>query len=322
MTKLNERAALAHMVIGPQRREKITDQNAHGLVLNHGMPLDRARKYAASFIEAADTVSIIRVGQVWARKEGQKLPGDSISELLGREPDETYTVDGFEGAMVHVGGQRFINVCLFNDLHLVAWPEEFDLSDEAPKPPQQPIAEDEEDDADEDVERFDPHSLWTMAHRSAEWSADKPTPYLPLLGDHYTAVNMYKPEFDPGYSNKLDIPAYLTEHLVDYRAGWPDWSAQSDGNWMFQFNELDGGCECDIAVSAYLGYWLWQRVRSDVVTEHGGTVDDYDVGFMWAPGMADLVLEVAPFADPEWEMPPDHRLALCDGQASLFGDAA
>jgi hypothetical protein len=320
MTKLDERAALAHMVIGPERREKLIDQNANGLSLNHGMPLDRARKYAESCFESADTVSIIRIGQVWSRKEGQKLPGDVISEMLGRDPGETYTVDGFEGEMVHVGEGRFINVCLFAGLHLVAWPESFTLDEEAPQPPQQPITEDDE--AEVDGERFDPHSLWTLTYRSGEWSREKPTPYLPLLGDHYTAVNMYKPELEPGYSNKLDIPAYLFEHLADYRAGWPDWSAQNDGEWIDHFNELDNGCECDVSVSAYLGHWLWQRLRSDFVSEHGGTVDDYDAGFMWAPGMADLVLEVAPFADPEWNIPADHPLAQCEGQDSLFATEA
>lgn len=314
----DERAALAHMVIGPERAEKILTQEADGIALRHGMRLDRARKYAQACFDEGLPETIIRVGQVWARRDGTTVPSDQILGLLGREAAESFTVEGFDGEMVHVGSGHYMNVMLFKVLWLVAWPETFTLDDDAPKPPGEPIQDDDEDADDDEGERFDPRQLWTMSYRSADWKREAPTPFLPLLGDHYTAVNIYKPELEPGYSNLLDVPAYLAEHLADYRAGWPDWLAQSTGEWVDHFNALDGGCECGIEVASYLGHWLWQRLRSDVVTEHGGTVDEYDCGFTWSPGMADVVLEVAPYADPEWDVPPDHPLALCDGQDSLF----
>jgi hypothetical protein len=321
MTALDERAALAHMVIGPERAEKITAQEADGIALKHGMPLDRARKYATSCFDTADTETIIRVGQVWARDhDGQRLPGDDLVKLLGREPDKTYTVHGFDGCMVDVGGGHLVNVMQFRSLWLVAWPESFTLDEEPPQAPATPIADGKEE-APSEEGRFDPHKLWTLSNRRASPDGKMP-PYLPLLGDHYTAVNIHKPQYEPAYSNVLDVPAYLAEHLADYRAGWDDWRTQSSGGFLDHFNEFDDGCECDIQVAAYLGHWLWQRFRSDVVREHGGTVDEFMVGFGWSPGMADVVLEVAPYADPEWEIPPDHPLALTDGQEALFGEVA
>jgi hypothetical protein len=319
MTTLDERAALAHMVIGADRREKILAQNADGLALANAMTAERARKYAEACFESADTVSIIRIGQVWARREGQKLPSDIMSAFFGRAPDETFTVHGFDGEMVDVGGGRHVNVCLFEHLWLVSWPEEFDLADEQPQPPRSPITEEDDTDSEEDGDRFDPRQLWVLAYRESEFGKRKSPCSIPILGAHYSSHNMHKPEYPPSYASALDVPAYLEEHLADYRAGYPDWLDQQEGdNWIDHFNELDGGPECELEVAAYMGHWLRQRVRSDVVTEYGGTVADYDVSFMWAPGNADLVLAVAPFADPEWEFPADHPLAQCEGQHFLF----
>jgi hypothetical protein len=310
---MTERARLALMVIGPERRERLISRYADGLVLTHGMSVNAARRYATELVDDADPGAVLRVGQTWTQRDGRSLPG---AELILSVREKSYTVAGFtDDGMVEVGdGALHLGAHLFTQMWLTAWPDTITLDDE-PQPPADPLPEPEDD--DEQGERLDPRNLWVMASRCREDGLPLGEG-LPLLAAHYRAVNWKKPEYEPSYGNALDVPAYLNEHLADYRAGWPDFRAQfKPGEWLDYFNGF-GGCEADIAVAAYLGRWLWQRVRSDVVAEYGGTVDGFDVMFPWAPYYADAVLEAAPYAHPEWRIPPDHRLAQCDGQDSLF----
>lgn len=325
----NDRAALADIVIGPERRTKLIERYADGLALKYGMSVEAARRYAGDVYESADPVMLLSVGQVWARREGKPLPSDTISDLLGRQRDDTFTVTGFEGYMVEVGKGRLTNSHAFADMWLVSWPEEYQLDDAQPAPPAEPIRQDlPESKTDDDGEpQFDPRAVWFLIHRTNEQGISTGEG-IPLLGRHYRAQNWKKPEYEPCYGNALNVVDYLAEHLTDYRAGWPEFTATRDirREWFGYFNELDdAGCECGIELAAYIGHWLWQRVRSDVVTEYGGTVDDYEVVQMWSPSKADVILAAAPYADPEWQIPADHPLSQCEGQESLLdllGDAA
>ncbi|MFF4417042.1 hypothetical protein ACFYY8_31360 [Streptosporangium sp. NPDC001559] len=317
MNTRSDRAELALMVIGPERRERLIVRYADGLSLRYGMAMEAARRYATGLVDDADPAAILAVGQVWSERDGHKPHG---LEFFRSDDDTSYEVSGFtDDGMVMVGdGSLHLGVDLFARMWLTAWPDTYTLVDE-PQPPsaESPQPDQEADESDAAEGRFDPRKLWVMVSRVREDGL----PFgegLPLLGTHYRAVNWKKPEYEPSYGNALDVPAYLAEHLADYRAGWPDFLSQFEaGDWLSYFNEL-GSCECDLEVAAYLGRWLWQRVRSDVVTEYGGTVADYDPMLPWAPHYADAVLEVAPYADPEWDIPVDHPLAQCDGQTSLL----
>lgn len=314
----SERAQLALMVIGPDRRERLIARYADRLSLTFGMTMPAARRYAQELVDDADPGAVLAIGQTWSQRDGKTIPG---SELIKSVREKSYTVAGFtDDGMVVVGdGKLHLGTHLFTSMWLTAWPDTCDL-DEEPQPPQEPLpAEDDGDNSDEG-DRLDPRNLWVMVSRCREDGLPIGEG-LPLLGVHYRAVNWKKPEYEPSYGNALDIPAYLDEHLADYRAGWSDFQAEfAGGDWLDYFNGF-GACETDLAVAAYLGRWLWQRVRSDVVTEYGGTVDGYDVMFPWAPYYADAVLDAAPYAHPEWEIPADHRLAQCEGQGSLFAAA-
>lgn len=317
-----ERAQLALMVIGPDRRERLITRCADRIAIAHGITADAARRYATDQVNDAIPHAILSVGQTWSQRDGQSLPS---AELSRSAQERAFTVAGFtDDGMVSVNdGKLHLGVHLFERMLLTAWPDTYTLIEE-PQPPQATLPPPEEettsDEDDEDEERFDPHQLWVMVHRAREDGLPIGEG-IPLLGDHYQAQNWKKPEYEPSYANALDVPAYLNEHLDDYRAGWPDFQAQykhSTDSWLSYFNHL-GACDCDAIVAAYLGRWLWQRIRADVVAEYGGTVDGYDVMFPWAPYYADAVLEAAPYAHPEWDIPTDHRLAQCDGQADLFG---
>jgi hypothetical protein len=306
------------MVIGPDRRERLIARYADGLSLRWGMTTGAARRYAAGLVDEAVPVAVLAVGQTWTQRDGEALPGGDLFRFAA---EKSYTVTGFtEEGLVSVGDGKFhMNPRLFANMWLTAWPDHHTLIDEpqapaAALPP--PEEEETRDEGTDDEGQFDPRNVWVTVSRADE---AKPVPdWLPLLGDDYRAVNWRKPEYPPSYGNALDVPAYLDKHLADYRAGWPDFRDQfKTESWLDYFNEM-GGCDCDIAVAAYLGQWLWQRVRSDVVAEYRGTVKDYDVMFMWGPYMADAVLEAAPYAHPEWEIPADHRLAQCEGQTSLM----
>lgn len=312
---MTERAQLALMVIGPERRERLIVRYADGLSLTHGMTTAAARRYAQELVDDAAPGAVLAIGQTWSQEDGKVIPG---SELIKSVREKSYTVAGFtDDGMVVVGdGTLHLGTHLFGGMWLTAWPDSYTLDDE-PEPPQAALPQPEEEEVHSDADRFDPRHLWVMVHRSSEDGLPIGEG-LPILGAHYKAVNWKKPEYEPSYGNALDILAYLDEHLADYREGWADFRAQYDGgNWLDYFNGL-GACEADLAVAAYLGRWLWQRVRSDVVHEYGGTVVDFDVMFAWAPYYADAVLEVAPYAHPGWEIPADHRLAQCDGQTGLF----
>jgi hypothetical protein len=323
MIKTEERAALARMVIGEERREQLIARYADRLVLKFGMRPGPARRYAEGLVDAAEPGAVLAAGQVWSKPDGVKTKGEELFRFLR---DKTYTIEGFgqpgpsNQIMVKVSEGGWYAVHVFERWWLTGWPEEHGV-DVKPQPPGAPLPDDTDppdDDTDEDREVYAPRSVWFMVNRVKDGLSVGEG--LPLLSAPYRACNWHKPEYDPSYGNALDVVAYLETHLADYRAGWPDYRAQwktRESVWA-AFNELDSGCECDIRVAAYLGYWLWQRVRSDVVTEYGGTVDDYDVMHMWGPSKADIILAAAPYADPEWEIPPDHPLAQCQGQTGLF----
>jgi hypothetical protein len=305
------------MVIGPDRRERLIVRYADRLSLAHGMTMVAARRYAQELVDDADPGAVLAVGQTWSQRDGGKIPG---SELIKSVREKSYTVAGFTGdGMVVVGdGNLHLGAHLFGRMWLTAWPDTYTLDDE-PQPPTAGLPEPDDEQPVSDEERFNPRNLWVMAHRADEDGLPIGEG-LPLLGTHYRAVNWHKPEYEPNYGNALDVPAYIDEHLADYRTGWLDFRDQfKSRDWLDYFNGL-GAAEVDVAVAAYLGHWLWERVRADVVAEYGGTVKGYDVMFPWAPYYADAVLEAAPYAHPEWEVPSDHPLAQCDGQASLFGD--
>lgn len=312
----NERAQFALMVIGPARRERLITRYADGLSLRHGMSAAAARRYATGLVDDAIPAAVLAVGQTWTQRDGDALSGAGLVRSVA---EKSYTVAAVTGdGLVSVcDGLRHMNPRLFQRMWLTAWPDEHTLEDE-PQPPAAALPPPEEEETSGDgEEQFDPHNLWVTVTRTRHdipFRGDG----LPLLGDHYRAVNWKKPEYPPCYGNSLDIPAYLAEHLADYRAGWPAFvdQFQRGVTSLAYFTDL-GACECDIAVAAYLGSWLWQRVGSDVIAEYGGTVDDYDVMFQWGPYMADMVIEAAPYAHPEWEIPSDHRLAQCAGQMAL-----
>lgn len=311
----SDRAELALMVIGPERRERLIARCADGLSIRWGMAMDAARRYATGLVDDADPAAILSAGQTWSQRDGHKLPGSEFFRCAG---DTSYEVTGFTGdGMVMVGdGSLHLGTHLFASMWLTAWPDTYTLADE-PQPPLAALPQPDQAADEPGKEHFDPHNLWVMVSRTREDGLPVGEG-LPLLGAHYRAVNWKKPEYEPSYGNALDVPVYLAEYLADYRAGWPDFREEfAAGDWLDYFNGL-GECESDLAAAAYLGRWLWQRVRGDVATEYGGTVKDFDVMFPWAPYYADAVFEAAPYAHPEWEIPSDHPLAQCDGQTSLL----
>jgi hypothetical protein len=317
-TLTDEQMKLADMVIGPERRERLINRYADQLALKYGMDALAARRYATSVYEAGATEMLLAVGQVWAKREGYELPAEQLFIAATGKREGAYTVAGFQGAMVDVGHGTAINYTLFANMWLVAWPEEHQLpKDEVWLGYGADGATDGDVLADRGVS-VDPEAFGVIAQREAEFG--KPMPeWLPLIGGFYQAANIHLPQHPPCYVNVLDIPAYLDHHLADYRAGWSDFRDQyRPGDGVEYFNAYEAPCECDSIVAAYLGHWLWQRVRADAASEYGGNVGDYMVMFEWAASHADAVLAVAPYADPAWELPADHRLAQCDGQGSLL----
>lgn len=317
----SDRAELALMVIGPERRERLIARYADGLSIRWGMTMDAARRYATGLVDDADPCAILALGQTWSVPDGKTL---AAAELMESARATSYEVAGFtDDGMVLVGdGRLHLNQQMFTSMWLSVWPDTYTLADDEPTSPKMALPEvSEEPQQDGGDEHFDPHNLWVMVARTREDGLPLGEG-LPLLGAHYRAVNWHKPEYEPSYGNSLDIPAYLAEHLADYRAGWADFREEfAGGDWLDYFNGL-GECESDLAASAYLGRWLWQRVRADVVTEYGGTIKGFDVMFPWAPYYADAVFEAAPYAHPEWEIPADHPLAQCEGQTDLLFEAS
>jgi hypothetical protein len=313
-TLTDEQMTLADMVIGPKRRERLISRYADQIAIKYGMSDSAARQYATDLYEDGATEMILAVGQVWAKREGFSLPAEQVFNAIRGEREDTFTVAGFTGYMVDVGQGRAINHILFANMWLVAWPEEYQLAEEEPV-----IDEGSGGDVQAEQEAgISPQAFGVIVQRQGAPGGPMPM-WLPLIGGFYQAANIHPPHTPPSYVNILDIPAYLDHHLADYRAGWPDFRDQySPSGPCEYFNAFEVPCECDVVLAAYLGHWLWQRVRTDAVNEHGGNVGDYQALFEWAASYADLVLAVAPYADPEWELPADHRLAQCEGQESLL----
>lgn len=320
--KTTDRQVLADMVIGPARREKLITRYADGLTLRWGMLPRIAYQYAAGVYDSGDPALLLAPGQVWTNPQGGST-ASRLTKAAGRACPE-YVVHGFGAdGMVHVGDGHYMSHALFQDMLLTAWPQEYTL-DDTPQPPATPIEPPalciDDDLEDEEEDRFDPHGLAVLVERIGK---DQPAPrggWLPLLSAPYRPTSIEWPGRPDSYVNMLDVTVYLKDRLADFRAGWQPFL---DFEWkpadtIYYFNEFGTGCECDTRVAAYIGEWLWERIRSDAVNEYGGTVADYDITFTWSPDRADDILDVAPYADPTWTLPHDHPLAQCEGQQVLF----
>lgn len=308
-------------IVGSQRRAQLVEAAADRIVLEVGMPWDRARGYADSIWP--DITVLIGVGQVW-RRIGPQRPSD-IGAVLGHD-DEVVTItaiDRREG-MVEVGEGRWLNLHLTLPVRyrLETWPAECPAVPPEPVgPPAASCPPPEEQECSDDEEPFNPHGVFVMIHHDVREDNHSARPHgprwLPMMSEHYRS----QPTRCPGcYMTTVDTAAYLSANLLDYRAGWPDFADRwrpADA-WGY-FNEINSsGYETDTSVAAYLGHWLWERIRADVVREHGGTVTDYTIMFMWGGHLADAVLDANPYADPRVELPPDHDLMQGPGQGSLL----
>jgi hypothetical protein len=315
--------AAADAIVGPQRRAQLIEAYADRLVLDIGMSFEQARRYAASIWP--DVTVLIGIGQVW-RRIGDARRGD-MPPLSGDSTEEVTieAIDRWSG-MVDVGQGRHLNLTAYLTLRyeLVAWPPECPAV--PPEPllaPAASLPQPEEQGGSDDEEEFSPHQLFVLAHRNGppqddDGHAERPhgPRWLPILADHFQSV----PTRCPGcYMVWLDTVAYLRTHLADYRVGWPDWlDLWRPGDVWEYFNEWGRGFVTDIEVAAYLGHWLWARIRAHVVAEHGPQEDGYSVVFMWAGHMADAIIDAYPYADPRRELPPDHELMQGPGQLSLL----
>ncbi len=306
-------------IVGSQRRIQLIEAAADRIVLEVGMPWERARAYAASCWP--DIGVLIGVGQVW-RRVGERRPGD-IGAVMNVD-DELVTVTAVDRdqAMVEVGAGRWLHLyyTLPVRYRLDAWPPECPATPATPVAPAgASLPPPEEQDHSDDEERFDPRAVYVLIHHDVrdDGHAKHGPRWLPMMGDHYRS----RPVRCPGcYMTTVDTVAYLSAHLLDYRAGWTDFLDQwRPGDAWNYFNEINAtGYDTDTEVASYLGWWLWERVRADVVREHGGTLVDYSVMFMWGGHLADAVIEANPYADPRIELPPDHDLMQGPGQTNLL----
>jgi hypothetical protein len=317
-------------VIGTERKAKLIQLAADRVALQYGMTLADAVRYVEQ--TWPEPAYVVAIGQVWRRRAGLKR--SAMQDLMGHAEQEAVTVTGIDRfeRMVDVGGGRHINFDMFlpHEYDLVAWSDEFVPGVDDPQPPaaSQPPPEEQETEGDDDED--DPRALPVLVQLQSELdqymrltAEEKKAKggclprWLPMTGDGYRSI--------PGrcgtcYIVTLDVPAYLAMHLGAYRAGWPDFrDAYRSKDAMDYFNELAAEeYDVDVVHAAYLGKWLWDRLRGDVVREHGGNVDDYDVGFMWGTYKAWRVAEVCPLIDPACELPVDHPLLQCDNQETLF----
>lgn len=170
---------------------------------------------------------------------------------------------------------------------------------------------------------YDPHSVFVIINPN-----QPPVPgeldFLAVTGDEF--------EIKPGRDGTtpfvfLDVPAYLRRHLGEYRGGWAAWLEEWEAEpWpaIFYFNDLsddptgadpDAGLPVEVAI--YLGVWLWERILADVVAQHGGKPDDFQVSFAWADWMVDHIAAVVPEVDPRRPVPDNHWLVTHPAQQEL-----
>jgi hypothetical protein len=311
-------------ITGTARREALIASFADRLVLGWAMTLEQARRHAEQCWPSVEIVAA--PGQVWW-KATPPHPGD-LGALFG-DPSEELTIVDIDrwSRMVDVGGGQHVNLEAYLEPNFVlaAWPEEFQPGADVPQPPAASLTPVEEE-GDDDEDDLDPREMVVLISREADWK-QKTAPsdivaHLPMLSDHWssTPYNTKRPEL--GYIAAVDVIAYLQANLANYREGWPDFTEQwrNEDAWE-AFNELSWeGFETDTPVAAYLGDWLWKAIAGDVVREHGGRIDDYQITFMWGGPDADTVIEAYPYADPRAELPVDHPLRQFPGQLDLLGE--
>lgn len=312
-------------IVGPQRREKLIAAAADRLVLNEGLTPEAAGPYARACWESLDPTVLVAPGQVWASRKGGD-PRGALAEVFGAADGSTFRIDTVdrETHMVEDGAGRSINYKSYLGRHyrLAEWPLEHQPGEDTPQPPA--AVDDEspgwEEESDGEPE-FDPRAMYMIVERE-----DFTPPADGSFLDGHLAMLGHGYSTQLGRTGKnfvaLDVPAYLRANLADYRAGYEHWQATEWANTpgLFHFNTHDGreaiyGTE----VAAYLGYWLWQRIRSDAATEHGGTPTDYNPGFPWAPSYANKIIPAVAGADPREPLTADHPLSQCPGQLNLFG---
>lgn len=313
-------------IVGPERREALLMARADRLIIDWGMSADMARRYAEGEWANCEPGVLVSPGQVWELKDGRR---DPLDELLGVR-DNVFRIAEVDRAeqMVGDGSGRRMNYVSYLGQHyrLASWHEEYLPGAENPQAPAEPATVEETSETTEE-EGFDPRSLFLSVQRSSDRSADVIGSWLPMLGDFYrTRLG----RGGKGNFVSLDVLGYLAANLEDFRAGYWQWH---DTEWVPAgrrgvprflefFNEL---CfeepETDAVLTAYLGSWLLNRIRSDAAREHGGTAGEYDAGFMWGAAVGDSIFPAVPGSDPRQELPVDHPLVQCPGQGDLFSAA-
>lgn len=328
MTRTREYLDHVNRIVGDERREALITACADRLILNNAMAPHLARRYAEG--EWADTGPAILAapGQVWAAQSSEP-DRDIVAALTGTDTS-AFTIAHVErvtGMVCNGRGHAISFGWLGTHYRLTEWPADFSATGERPQAPAAPI-EPAEHRGDED--KFDPRRMYVNAEAVSDSPADvNSSPFdghLPILGDGYTVKLLRSRKTGDDWPLvHLDAIAYLTANLADYRDGFWQWHATEwapvdhQERYFRHFNELGGSEDVDLEVCAYLGRWLWQRIRGDVAREHGGNAADYHVGFMWAAWMGDLIVPEVIGADPREPLPVDHPLAQCDDQAVLFG---
>jgi hypothetical protein len=320
-------------IIGPDRRAALIQAAADRMSLEGTMRPDAALRYATTAYANGDPNVIVAAGQVWRERPKRKDPA-----IKGFGPGAALRIVAVDRAtgMAESAGGVYVNygTYLGPNYYLAEWPLDFRADEgQAPQAPAEPPAEDAAPAAQEAEERFDPHMMYLivgpsferrMARKDAGEDVKPLDGHMPMIGECYR-TELGKDGKSPFVF--LDAVAYLRAHLADYLDRWPEWN---DLHWhdgrgsmgagaLEFFNELGGeGCETDLAVGAYLGWWLWNRIMVDVVREHGGTAKDYSVMFMWSPDMVDPIVTAVPGADTTEPLTHDHPLAQVAGQQTLI----
>ncbi|WP_431977610.1 hypothetical protein [Micromonospora haikouensis] len=314
-------------IIGPDRRDQLIRAAADRLILEHGLAAEPALRYATAAYDDGDPIVLVAVGQVWRAKRTPREEADAPrDEAVIAEVDRAT-------AMAWTTTGRGLNYACHLGRHfdLVDWPADHPavaeyLAEQAAKAQATHADPEDASTAPDDDEPLADGQLYLIIehqHPKGTGRADPFDQHLTMLGDGYV-VRLGRDGKTP--FTFLDVPTYLRLHLHDYRDRWPEWRETSwkvnGGNIgiLGYFNDLTGECELDdTAVCAYLGWWLWQRVREDAAREHGGTADDYHALFQWGPASANHVVPTVQGADPTQELPADHPANQCAGQVDLFG---
>ncbi len=323
------------LIVGAARKQGLIEAAADRMVLAGLFSRrDQAIRYATQMWP--DPTILVSRGQVWQLRGPAQL-GD-MPGATGTV-DTTVTIDVVDRyqQMVGVGGGRYLNyaVYLTSRYRLVDWPADLPVSDGAhhdPQPPGASLPPPEEQNTDDgEDDKFDPHSVFVLIQDKAQLEAyykrrlaggpaGHGTCWKPMTRPHWRSQPTTCPTC---YVTSIDSLSYLADpvNLDNYRSGWGDFVATFDRRDAFldYFNMISpDGFETDVVVAAYLGHWLWQSVRGEVVAEHGGTVESWDAGFMWAGFMADRIIAEFPLADPTVDLPANHPLIQCDGQETIF----